>query len=44
MGIKEDVIRGTVRLSVGWNTSQEEVDRASSLLLDAWENLHQPAG
>ena len=30
---------GTVRLSVGWYTSEEEVDRAASLLISAWENL-----
>lgn len=43
MGIPDDVIRGTIRLSVGWYTNQEEIERASSLLIDAWENLHQPA-
>ena len=43
MGIADDVIRGTIRLSVGWYTNQEEIERASSLLVDAWENLHQPA-
>ena len=30
---------GTVRLSVGWYTSEEEVDRAASLLISAWESL-----
>jgi cysteine desulfurase len=42
MGVAADTIRGTVRLSVGWHTNQEEIERASSLLVDAWENLHQP--
>lgn len=43
MGTPEEVIRGTLRLSVGWYTNQDEIERASSLLIDAWENLHQPA-
>lgn len=43
MGVQPDVIQGTIRLSVGWHTNQEEIERASSLLIDAWENLHQPA-
>ncbi len=43
MGVATDVIRGTMRLSIGWHTNQEEIERASSLLIDAWENLHQPA-
>ena len=28
-----------VRLSLGWYTTEEEIDRAASLLLDAWERL-----
>lgn len=39
MGIAPEVARGTVRFSVGWTTSEKEIDRASSLLIDAWENL-----
>jgi cysteine desulfurase len=39
MGITPEVARGTVRLSVGWTTSEEEIDKAASLLIDAWENL-----
>ncbi|NUQ65854.1 MAG: cysteine desulfurase [Pirellulales bacterium] len=38
MGLGPDTARGTVRLSLGWYTTEEEVDRAASLLLDAWEN------
>lgn len=34
-------ISGTIRLSVGWYTSQDEVDRAASLLIDAWEVLSE---
>jgi cysteine desulfurase len=37
MGVTPDLARGTVRLSVGWYTTQDEVDRAASLLIDAWE-------
>lgn len=39
IGVQPELGRGTVRLSVGWYTDLEEVDRASSLLLDAWEVL-----
>ncbi len=39
MGCRPEQQRGTVRLSLGWHTSQEEIDRASNLLIDAWENL-----
>ena len=42
MGASLDVMRGTLRLSVGWYTNQDEIEKASSLLIDAWENLHQP--
>jgi cysteine desulfurase len=39
MHVLDDVARGTVRLSLGWQTSEEEIDRAASLLLGAWEAL-----
>lgn len=39
MGRTDHEMAGTVRLSVGWYTSEEEIDRASNLLIDAWENL-----
>jgi cysteine desulfurase len=39
MGRSAEEMANTVRLSVGWYTSEEEIDRASSLLVDAWENL-----
>ena len=39
MGVTDEVARGTVRLSVGWQTTDDEVDRAASLLLGAWEAL-----
>jgi cysteine desulfurase len=39
MRVDLEIIRGTVRLSLGWNTSEEDLDRAANLLLDAWEML-----
>jgi cysteine desulfurase len=37
MGIASEIAQGTIRLSLGWYTSEEEVDRAASLLIGAWE-------
>lgn len=39
MGLDPEDARGTVRVSVGWFTSEEEIDRAASLLIGAWESL-----
>lgn len=39
IGLDPDDARGTMRLSVGWFTSEEEIDRASNLLIGAWEGL-----
>jgi len=39
MGLDPDEARGTMRISVGWFTSEEEIDRTASLLLGAWESL-----
>ncbi len=39
MGRTQEQVAGTIRLSCGWHTSEEEIDRASSLLIDAWEVL-----
>lgn len=39
IGLTPETTRGTVRLSVGWYTSQEDIQRAAELLLDAWESL-----
>jgi cysteine desulfurase len=39
MGCAPEEMAGAVRLSVGWYTSEEEVDRAANLLIDAWETL-----
>lgn len=38
IGLTATQARGTIRLSLGWPTSQEEIDRAASLLIDAWES------
>ncbi|MEX2119267.1 MAG: cysteine desulfurase family protein [Pirellulales bacterium] len=36
IGLSPEAARGTVRLSVGWYTRQDEVDRAADLLIAAW--------
>lgn len=37
IGLPSKITRGTIRLSVGWYTTEEEVDRAANLLLAAWQ-------
>ena len=39
IGLDPQTAQGTIRLSLGWNSTQDEVDRAASLLLGAWENF-----
>lgn len=39
MGRSQEQMLGTVRMSVGWYTSQEEIDLAANWLIDAWEAL-----
>ena len=39
MGLTVAQARGTVRLSVGWYTTDDEIQRAANLLIDAWEAL-----
>ncbi|MFT7643407.1 MAG: cysteine desulfurase, partial [Pirellulaceae bacterium] len=39
MGLSPEIARGCVRLSVGWYTSEEDVDKAANLLIAAWESL-----
>ena len=39
LGLTPKVAAGTIRLSVGWYTSEEDVDRAANLLLAAWEGV-----
>jgi cysteine desulfurase len=44
LGLDERIARGTVRLSIGWMTSEEEIDRAVRALAAAWESLATSAG
>ncbi len=39
MRVADTEKRGTIRLSVGWYTSEEEIDQAADLLIHAWESL-----
>ena len=39
IGLSPELARGTVRLSLGWYTTPDEVDRAADLLIEAWEGL-----
>ena len=39
MGVESEVARGTIRLSLGWYTTEDDVDRAANLLAGAWEAL-----
>jgi cysteine sulfinate desulfinase/cysteine desulfurase-like protein len=41
MGASLEVARGTIRLSLGRSTTDEEIDRAASLLIGAWESLRE---
>jgi cysteine desulfurase len=39
MGVDSEIAHGTLRLSLGWYTTEEDVARAASLLVEAWEAL-----
>lgn len=39
MGVPDTDKQGTLRLSLGWYTCDDEVDRAAELLIGAWESL-----
>jgi cysteine desulfurase len=41
MGVASDVARGTIRLSLGWYTTDDDIERAASLLLGSWEALRR---
>jgi cysteine desulfurase len=41
MGVASDIARGTIRLSLGWYTTEDDVERAASVLLGAWEGLRR---
>lgn len=38
IGLEPEIARGTVRLSIGWYTDADQIDRAAQLLIAAWEN------
>ncbi|MCA9197470.1 MAG: cysteine desulfurase [Planctomycetales bacterium] len=39
IGLTQSKAMGTIRLSLGWNTSEEDVQRATSAMISAWESL-----
>ncbi len=39
IGLPPERAQGTIRLSLGWNTSEEEIQRACGALAAAWESL-----
>ena len=39
IGLSPETARGTVRLSLGWYTTQQQIDRAVNLLVEAWEGV-----
>lgn len=39
IGLDPAAARGAVRLSLGWYTEEDEIDRAAQLLIAAWENM-----
>jgi cysteine desulfurase len=39
IGLDAETAAGAVRLSVGWYTSEEEIDRSANLLVAAWESV-----
>jgi len=41
IGLDGQTARGTVRLSLGWYTTEEDVDRAVNLLAAAWEAVKE---
>ncbi|HMP79738.1 MAG TPA: cysteine desulfurase family protein [Pirellulaceae bacterium] len=39
LGLSPDAARGTLRLSIGWQTSREEVELAADWIIDAWDGM-----
>ncbi len=39
IGLHPTIAQGTLRLSLGWYSTEDDVDRAANLLLGAWEAL-----
>ena len=38
IGLSEEIARGTIRLSLGWHTSEEEIRQAAAQLIESWHN------
>jgi cysteine desulfurase len=41
MKVPSDIARGTIRLSLGWQTTDDDIERGASLLLGAWEAVRR---
>src|SRR5690606_30768741 len=41
IGLTPEEAHGAMRLSVGWYTTEEEVDRAANMLLEAWDAIRR---
>ena len=39
IGLEPEIARGTVRLSLGWSTTEQEIETAAGMLSDAWQRL-----
>jgi cysteine desulfurase len=39
IGLEPEIARGTVRLSLGWSTTEQEIETAAGMLCDAWQRL-----
>ncbi len=39
MGVAPELMQGSIRFSLGRSTTEDHVDRAAMLMVDAWENL-----
>ena len=40
IGLSPDISAGTVRLSLGWHTTEEEIERAATALIRSWKQGH----
>ncbi len=41
IGCPRELMEGTIRISVGWYTTPDDIERAGQLLVDAWERLSE---
>ncbi len=39
IGLDAEIARGTVRLSLGWSTTEQEIELAAGMLAEAWQRL-----